>query len=439
MVLAILCVVVGFRAEVFFALAGSVGYDYGGSERSLAYSAFLGGASVLIYLVAVHMVATTRHLRLRQLVVLLLPVLFVVAFLIDSALGRVQPASYGHFVLSLAFACPAAVAGMVCADRRVIDRLAFGLEPLILLLTAAVAVSAVSVLSGASRYGGVGGATYQTASYLGALAFNCNLYYVLFGHVGIRPEWTRSDLYRAFTLLLLPLQVGAVLLSGGRGGFVLVAVGAVVQLLLLFAAPSGRRVSRLVLLLAVLVPSVIWGVPWLLANQNAARRIPRVFDYVGDEGLDWSGTSGRDVVYGEALRAIGDESFFGYGLYSWGIDTYPHNILLELVLNGGALYASIWVLVLLVVWIRAVRVLGRSKVRGVIVPLLLYPLVMLQFSGSYMISGPLWFCLSFALCVSSRTESENLLNSRSVKRLWEPSVSNMRLGSCRLRRLPVVP
>lgn len=399
-VLTVLCLIVGFRTEVFFAVSGALGFDYEGSTESSGYIAFIVIASALIYIAAARFVLVRRMITIPQLVIMALPLIFLVVYLLDDALGRTQASSERHFVLALALACPAAVAGMLCAgEERVRERLAYAVEPLMLVFTLSVALSAIGTLQGVSQDRGVGGATYQTASYLGGLAFNCNLYYIFFGRTGIRPWYTRTKAYSLLSIVLLPVQVIAVLLSGGRGGFVLVAVGGIIQLLLAYRSIGRKAAARLLLAVVALLPIGIWGIPWLVSNPVTGPIVNRVFAYVGTDEIDWSGTSGRDVVYGEALRAVENEPLFGYGLFSWGLDYYPHNMLLELLLNGGIFYVAAWALLLASLVFRVVRVLRSDPSAGVILPLSMYPLVMLQFSGTYMTSGPLWFVVAFVLCL----------------------------------------
>ncbi len=396
-----LCLIVGFRIEFFFAVFGALGFEYKGSAQSGSYIAFIAITSALIYAAAAHFFMARRIVALSQLVTMTLPLIFLGIYTLDGALGRTQASSANHFVLALTLACPAAMAGMLCAEKRVRERLGYAVEPLMLVSTLAVTIAALGTLSGTALSRGVGGATYQTASYLGALAFNLNLYYLLFGRTGTRPLYSRTKAYWLFCAVLIPVQITAVLLSGGRGGFVLVAVGGVVQLVLARRTFGGKAIGRVLPAVLVLLPLGIWGLPRLLSSPVAGPIVNRVFAYVGNGGVDWSGTSGRDVVYGEAVAAIENGGPFGYGLFSWGIDYYPHNLLLELLLNGGILYAASSAILLVAFVLRAVRLPHSDPSAGVILPLSLYPLSMLQFSGTYMTTGPLWFFLAFMLCLET--------------------------------------
>lgn len=88
-----------------------------------------------------------RIVALSQLVTLTLPLIFLGIYLLDGVLGRTQASSVNHFVLALTLACPAAVAGMLCAEKRVRERLGYAVEPLMLVATLAVTLAALGTLS----------------------------------------------------------------------------------------------------------------------------------------------------------------------------------------------------------------------------------------------------------------------------------------------------
>ncbi|GAA3867376.1 hypothetical protein GCM10022275_16350 [Tessaracoccus defluvii] len=197
-------------------------------------------------------------------------------------------------------------------------------------------------------------------------------------------------------MVLLPVQVFGVLLTGARGATVAMIVGLVVLGGLAMHARSKGGVGRFFLVLAVLLSVGGVGLSRLSSVPTAGRVLERVFAYIGDSGVDWEGTSGRGDVYGSAFEAIDESPFFGYGLFSWGSESYPHNLFLELMLNGGVLYLGVSVLIIGVLMVK----LLRSPFENVVViAFAIYPLVMLQFSGSYWTAGSFWFVLGYALVV----------------------------------------
>lgn len=343
---------------------------------------------------------------------LCLPLILLTAYWLDVALSRTQPTSAGLFGLAVAIACPAAVAGSLCAQPGVPERMPYFLEPLMLLFTAAVLLSAIHTMAGSVETRGIGGATYQTASYVGATAFNINIFFILFGRD--RPKYARGRPYRALAIILIPAQIIAVLLTGGRGGFVLLIAGTAIQTLIARQLKVRKIARNVMLVIFTLAPLLIWFVPNLLANDATAPVIRRVFAYFGSDGIDWAGTSGRDIVYSDALAELAHQPFFGHGVFSWGMDRYPHNFWLEVLLNGGIIYAFAWLLALVwLIW-RAASIVRQDHSSLCILPVAMYPLVMLQFSGTYWATGVFWFVLAFILCLDRPAAHPVLASSSSL-------------------------
>lgn len=116
-------------------------------------------------------------------------------------------------------------------------------------------------------------------------------------------------------------------------------------------------------------------------------------------GINWEGTSGRDVVYLNTIHLIEQRPVLGYGLYGmWDvINYYPHNLFLEVLLQGGIVYLIIfsWMLLLFVRKLfRMVKTDRRYRILGI---LFLYPFVMLMFSGTYLNTSQFWFAVVFVL------------------------------------------
>lgn len=400
-IVSIVALIVAFRPELFFSTISIFGITHSGSENSPIYLAFIATSSATLYLLVIQRVISARLLSIRDLFILLLPAIIIAIFLFDVAFYRTQTTSYDHFMLTVVFASPAAVAGMVFAGKDVRAKHAYGLEPIMLVMSIGLIFSAIDTIQGASIDRGIGGASYQTASYIGALAFNLNLFYILQGRAGDRPNYTRLKSYNIFCWLLLPAQAFAVLLNGGRGGFVLVVVGAIVQAFLSVRSKhSLRSVGNLTILSIVLTVSSFLVLPRLLARADLARSIGRIFSYLGEDGINWDGTSGRDVVYTRALAAIEDSPVFGYGLFSWGTSSYPHNIFLEWLLNGGVVYLLLATVVVVSMIFRGIRFARLDQTVAIVCLVGLYPVVYLQFSGSYLTTGSFWFVLAFLFCLN---------------------------------------
>lgn len=195
-------------------------------------------------------------------------------------------------------------------------------------------VGAVAVLLTYLRSGGSGTVAVFGSEYLGisrllSLGSAVLLASVLF--------LARNLPVRAASAALLLLLVTAMFLTGGRGPVIATAFAA---LLALFArGPGGRKSGRYrVLLLFLLLGTVLWLFYFLSHEPSATVR--RFGGLIGGD-LGASGQT-RVLYYGEALHIWADRLIWGHGIGSWplliGIGdqrAYPHNIILEIGVEGG--------------------------------------------------------------------------------------------------------
>jgi len=219
----------------------------------------------------------------------------------------------------------------------------------------------------------------------------------------------------------LLVQIIGVFLTGGRGGAVLLIIYSLYIFLTVMKSRQSFNKIKFIAFVSFLIISLSLLIPQLLENALFYSRFRRVFEFLSiDGGINWAGTSNRDIVYMNAIELIKNELFFGYGLFGfWDISGYPHNIILEILLNGGVLYLLIAIIVLIIFY-RNIRLLIRYDAKYRIIAILaLYPFVQLMFSGSYMTSSEFWFVLSLVISKyttkkSFETYERRKLNGKST-------------------------
>ena len=74
---------------------------------------------------------------------------------------------------------------------------------------------------------------------------------------------------------------------------------------------------------------------------------------------------------------------------------YPHNIFLELFLQGGILFLVLGVILLIMFVVKLTKIVRTDQRMIMIVPLAIYPFTELMYTGSYMENGRFWFCMMF--------------------------------------------
>src|SRR5690606_30091320 len=83
---------------------------------------------------------------------------------------------------------------------------------------------------------------------------------------------------------------------------------------------------------------IFW--PKLMEYPEFEKSFSRVFSYISSEGIEWDSTSGRNDLYEKAIEYISKSPIIGYGVFGMFSEFgfYPHNLILEVLLQGGLVY-----------------------------------------------------------------------------------------------------
>ncbi len=371
--------------------------EYQGIDSSNSYLMYniLIALSALIFFVG-YLILENPKFRRKDLKLLGLPLVFVFGYLFNILLlGESSTDESRWFTFFLLWSLPSYYLAFTYANAHRVEELTKWIEVIVLLISLSTIFVLVIPMMSDIRVTGIGGASYQTASYISAIAFGLTLYFLLFGSRHKRFKFTQYRLYKgALYLFVLTNFIGAVL-SGGRGAFVLV----IVYLLFFLIQLIKQRKRNSMLKLSVVLLAIMLLFQMLGSNNAFMVGYNRAIAFINPEiGIDWSGSSGRDDVYLNALDLIQKKPILGYGYFSyWRVSSNPHNILLEILLSGGIIYLSIFLLFTLSI-IRKIKRMVKYDTRNRIwVVIILYPFTMLMFSGSYLVSTELWFSLSIVL------------------------------------------
>lgn len=334
----VVALLVALGSPLFFVLAAILGYEYEGAETTPVYVVYsLAVAAVGVSIAVFDLVQHRRRYPLTAWMAGMLPIVMAALFLAQSSPGFGQSASWPLFRNFVVWAVPALYVGMyvgASARWREVHRL---LDLLMILLSAGSLSASWSLLTQGWDARAIGGATYQTLSYVSALAFGLNLYLLRSSASRGGHRFVRSKVYRLACIALLPAQLFATVVSGGRGGVVLIGVYVLLELV---RQRSGGGRLRFVMVVALIAAMAVALLQLAMPNTAVSAGYDRAFAYVTRSGIDWSGTSRRDVVYVRALSLIDERLWFGYGPFGFVEDmapyVYPHNMFLELLLTWGA-------------------------------------------------------------------------------------------------------
>lgn len=191
------------------------------------------------------------------------------------------------------------------------------------------------------------------------------------------------EIYRNKILYLsIPLFIAAIIGVGSRGG--MVSASLVLALYFGYSVVSGVLQGKSLLhaafsLLKKSFAIFIVGVGFLIAFFPLVKSVfeRRVMGLL----IDRVHFAGRDDLYMVSLEAIQENLLFGLGLGGYeaiGISNYPHNIILELMLDGGLMLA--WMMLAFAYMSIKVVIRGHGSIIAFVCG---YMLCVQMFSGDY--------------------------------------------------------
>jgi len=388
-----------FTPPLFFSVSGLIDYQYGGAEESPIYVQY-----VVFVFIAIVMAYLVSYIKIRKITNTELGFYLFFLFLIGNHLAWVMLDNETRlwndnliFFLSMGIIGFFAARVIYAFDAwREVIRLT---ECVAIVIAIGLLITIVQPFLGGFQVRGIGGASYQAASYYAAMCFG------LIGIATFRLE--RDYRYRVcrtwvFTVLNITLMVGlfvATLLNGGRGAFVLLTL--YLLLVIYWIATKHGMTYRGLARFSVVALAVPVGLilafqkitqdPLLASGFNRAIAFlastdGRLIDLEG-------GSSGRDHVYAVALRGIAESPWLGHGAFGhWEKVIHPHNLFFDLVLQFGVPVA--FMLVLIVGALVLIRLKPMSTEKVWLLTLSLYPFVNLMFSSGYFRTSLFWFALA---------------------------------------------
>lgn len=244
---------------------------------------------------------------------------------------------------------------------------------------------------------------YQTVSYFMAEIFGFSSYYLFFSS---NRRSTQFKLVKWPLLVLMIFAMGVVVISGGRGGFVLLGVELFVLLILLLKTRRVKKSHIVLLILLGLVAFSYFASTYSIFDTEGFTRISTT---LGED-------DNRKELYNIAWKSFLTSPIWGHGLGSVWMEVgfYCHNMLLDLLVEVGALGAGV---VLLFYYKTGIKIWKWQKYYPCVVFLLfayLKVVIMTLFSGYWLNALQLWLVFGFVYIASA-------------KNYWMMTVDNKRL------------
>lgn len=392
-----------FSVNIFFTVSSLIGYEYTGIEDSKIYVIYLlliAIANGILFLKGI--LIKKYSFSINEFVVVLLPMFVTFLFLIRWLLnGNVNSLALTYYLYFCLWIVPVIFAAIIIKKENLYSDLVRYLEVVMLIFTISMLKETVIPFFNGNSFVGVGGSTYQVASYISAFAFGLNMYFLLYGSNHKRFKFTKMKTYRIICILLLFIQLFGVFYTGGRGGFVLI-LAYILYFTLSYMAINKRlnaiSTIKIIFVIAFSLVALSIVLPKLLQNPRFAWAFNRTIKFINNDGINWDASLMRTSTYKYVIDLIFKKPVLGYGLYGfWDYSGYPHNIVLELLLNGGILFLTIASILFINLFFKQIKLIKSNPQYRLISIIGIYPAVMLMFSGSYMINSQFWFVIIYII------------------------------------------
>tara|TARA_B110000971_G_scaffold117350_1_gene120253 strand:- start:9440 stop:10669 length:1230 start_codon:yes stop_codon:yes gene_type:complete len=377
---------------VFFSIYSILGKDYTSLSEDSSFLIFIILSTIISFTyVILDFIRNGSKTRQIHLFFYLLPIIILFIYLLESPVTDIGKRG---LTLYLPFSVPFIYLGVNVALNQLLKSMIRWFDLIWIITTLGIFFSLGKVLNleGSS----IGGASYQSLSYMAAYAFSLNLFFLFFGNRFNRFKFTRNKLFRIFSYFALFIQISGVFFSGGRGGSILLLISIIVlSYIRLKNGVSFAKFSFLTLIFSAL----FFFIPRFMPSDIQffiSRGGSRIFKYFTSSGINMSET-GRNLIFLESEKLINSKPIFGHGLFKY-IDisgAHPHNIFLEFLLQGGILYLIFWIIVLILFLIKFYNSLKIDIHNLFIIPIAIYPFTMLMFSGTYLHTGLFWFTITY--------------------------------------------
>lgn len=399
-IVVMICSIAILNAPLFFTFMGLFGVEYEGSESSniyVSYIVLVAGLSLISYLYGVVIKGVLRKESIIIIIFIFLFSLHILWILFDQESTIVFPEFLIFFIL---FGLPGFFAAATIIKLNLIYQLIRFSEILFLIMACGITMFSILPTFIGIKVASLAGASYQTLSYYSAFTFGMLLIYNVYLPKTLRFYWASYSWYKGLSYGLILACILGCFIGGGRGAFLLLI--SYMFLILIPVLLNSKRFLTLKkmpntflrLFGAVLLLLVFFGFFW--EREFVQTGFSRATQFISvSGGIDIErGSSGRNIVYQNAIDFISEKPIIGYGPFGFREKTIQaHNLFLEVLLQFGSIGLIVFLLLSGCLAINTIR--NWSVYSYWVFGLLLYPLVMTMFSGAYMHSALFFFGVSF--------------------------------------------
>jgi O-antigen ligase len=392
---AVICLFGCFTQYIFFTVMGMFGERYEGLEVSNTYAVYsiaVFSSVILIYSIKLFkygLSGVERNFYIFFITIIVVQLFWEIFEPISSLTEK------NFAILFLLVGLPGFFSAVVISRYNIIKEFIKISDILAIVLTIGIIFSTIMPFMRGEVILDIGGTSYQFLSYLAALTIGILLFNTYRLEKNCRFSVFTTRLYFLLGNIFIFICLIALLLGGGRGAFLVMIFYFTSTI---YAVSSNKKTMILKKIITLFFIATVVAMFFYIYSDNESikRGADRAVEYIFNDGpIDLNKvTSGRDEVYAVAITGMRDSILIGYGPFSVREKvTYPHNFFLEIILQFGLLSVPIF-FIIMVTLIKKIRNNLDFNSKWIL-NLSAFPVIMLMFSGSYMLTSIFWFCLVF--------------------------------------------
>ncbi len=329
-------------------------------------------------------------------------------FMTRSFYGFVPLNAHNALLMFGLYAIPSFIMGMVVARNGMLTSMIKWTDIIVVFFTISV-FNALTLSFAVRNIGEInfGGSGYQTMSYVGAFAFGLNLFMILFNSKIAVWGFLKTPFYATLRIIIIPVLIAGVIFGGGKGAFVLCGIFVLVAIAFDFHTNKNKLSSLGKAFILILAAAIL--MPLLLKIPQIERGFFRATAFISPEGgLNWQGTSGRDILYSEVWNLFKQSPLLGYGItgifYIRTGNGYSHNIFLDILIDGGLLYLTIFIVFLINFLHKLFHLIKIDINNSFFLFIFLSGIVFNMFSGNYLSNAMLFFSFGYVFTATIYTK-----------------------------------
>jgi O-antigen ligase len=376
--------IVTFSYSVFFIARVALGI----SEQGIifrVYSAILTIVTLFFYILNLHKMPRGSNLRVIFVISLVVFLFFCTRLFYFYPNDRYQ----AYFLsMGVRFIPSVLIAGIIFTDDKWLQRIEKALLPFMVFYSIVVSSLVLSVdlshLNSNMLIYNNAGLNYQNLSYFSIYAYGMALY--LLSNRKFKWDWVKYGL-----IALAFLQLYTAFSAGGRGAFVLAII------FTLYWGTKYLMNRSFIGIYLILLLSVIVFLFMFSNNYRFEYGFSRIANFFTD--YDSLVNDGRWIRWRLAWDAFSESPIYGHGLGSvfYEVGFYSHNIIMDILCEGGILLLSIFGIITLKFIYSLHNLIKQNEQNRLMMLFLLSSLVFLCFSGYYLSETAIWVALTYTL------------------------------------------